>query len=327
MLLSLGYLETAHKKDKDMITDVILKEKQTDQNLNGFSFEEVGDDHLFTGLETPMKKDAFKISDHKKKEKIASLFREIMDVMGLDLTDDSLQGTPERVAKMYIDEIFSGLNPANKPKAALFDNKYKYNQMLVEKNITFYSNCEHHFVPIIGKAHVAYISSGKVIGLSKLNRIVQYYAKRPQVQERLTNQIAEELKGVLGTEDVAVIIDAKHLCVSSRGVKDDTSSTVTSYFGGKFNTQEKIVELTKFKGIGIWTASIFVMSSDIFSDVFAYGDATLNKVIKNVYGIEDDCFDRDLEGILSKWSPHKTLVCNVIWHYNDNVLTQTRNRI
>lgn len=243
MLLSLGYLETAHKKDKDMITDVILKEKQTDQNLNGFSFEEVGDDHLFTGLETPMKKDAFKISDHKKKEKIAFLFKEIMDVMGLDLTDDSLQGTPERVAKMYIDEIFSGLNPANKPKVALFDNKYKYNQMLVEKNITFYSNCEHHFVPIIGKAHVAYISSGKVIGLSKLNRIVQYYAKRPQVQERLTNQIAEELKAVLNTEDVAVIIDAKHLCVSSRGVKDDTSSTVTSYFGGKFNSQEKIVEL------------------------------------------------------------------------------------
>lgn len=243
MLLSLGYLKTAHKKDKDMITDVVLKEKQTDQNLNGFSFEDIGDDHLFTGLETPMKKDAFKISDEKKKEKIAGLFKEIMDVMGLDLTDDSLQGTPQRVAKMYIDEIFSGLNPANKPKLALFDNKYKYNQMLVEKNITFYSNCEHHFVPIIGKAHVAYISSGKVIGLSKLNRIVQYYAKRPQVQERLTNQIAEELKGVLGTEDVAVIIDAKHLCVSSRGVKDDTSSTVTSYFGGKFNTQEKIVEL------------------------------------------------------------------------------------
>lgn len=226
-----------------MITDVILKEKQTDLKLKGFSFEEVGDDHLFTGLETPMKKDAFKLSDNEKKEKIAILFEEIMDVMGLDLTDDSLQGTPKRVAKMYIDEIFSGLNPANKPKVALFDNKYQYNQMLVEKNITFYSNCEHHFVPIIGKAHVAYISSGKVIGLSKLNRIVQYYAKRPQVQERLTNQIAEDLKAILGTEDVAVIIDAKHLCVSSRGIKDDTSSTVTSYFGGKFNNQEKIAEL------------------------------------------------------------------------------------
>ena len=169
-----------------------------------------------------------------------------MDVLGLDLTDDSLKGTPERVAKMYIDEIFSGLNPKNKPKVALFDNKYQYNQMLVEKDITFYSNCEHHFVPIIGKAHISYISSGKVIGLSKLNRIVQYYAKRPQVQERLTNQIAEELKGILGTEDVAVIIDAKHLCVSSRGIKDDTSATVTAFYGGTFNTSAKIAELQNY---------------------------------------------------------------------------------
>ena len=224
-----------------MITE--LKLKEVTEELNRLSFEEVGDDHLYTGLQTPMKKDAFKLSDEEKKDKIESLFTEIMDVMGLDLTDDSLKGTPKRVAKMYIEEIFSGLNPVNKPKIALFDNKYQYNQMLVEKNITFYSNCEHHFVPIIGKAHVAYISSGKVIGLSKLNRIVQYYAKRPQVQERLTNQIAEELKEILQTEDVAVIIDAKHLCVSSRGIKDETSSTVTSYFGGKFNTQEKIVEL------------------------------------------------------------------------------------
>lgn len=226
-----------------MITEVVLKEKETEQKFNGFSFEEIGDDHLYTGIETPMKPNAFAISDEEKKKKITSLFAEIMDVMGLDLTDDSLKGTPNRVAKMYIDEIFSGLNPANKPKVALFDNKYQYNQMLVEKNITFYSNCEHHFVPIIGKAHVAYISSGKVIGLSKLNRIVQYFAKRPQVQERLTNQIAEELKDVLRTEDVAVIIDAKHLCVSSRGIKDDTSATVTSYFGGAFNTPEKIAEL------------------------------------------------------------------------------------
>lgn len=224
-----------------MITE--LKLKEVTEELNRLSFEEVGDDHLYTGLQTPMKKDAFKLSDEEKKDKIESLFTEIMDVMGLDLTDDSLKGTPKRVAKMYIEEIFSGLNPVNKPKIALFDNKYQYNQMLVEKNITFYSNCEHHFVPIIGKAHVAYISSGKVIGLSKLNRIVQYYSKRPQVQERLTNQIAEELKEILQTEDVAVIIDAKHLCVSSRGIKDETSSTVTSYFGGKFNTQEKIVEL------------------------------------------------------------------------------------
>ncbi|MEM5538093.1 MULTISPECIES: GTP cyclohydrolase I FolE [unclassified Olleya] len=216
------------------------------QDLNGIDYQDIGDDHMYTGLETPMKRDAFKFSDEVKKEKIAILFEEIMDVMGLDLTDDSLKGTPKRVAKMYIDEIFSGLNPQNKPKIALFDNKYKYNQMLVEKNITFYSNCEHHFVPIIGKAHVAYISSGKVIGLSKLNRIVQYFAKRPQVQERLTNQIAEELKAALQTDDVAVIIDAKHLCVSSRGIKDETSATVTTFYGGKFNTPEKIAELQNY---------------------------------------------------------------------------------
>lgn len=214
--------------------------------LNGFSIEDIGDDHLFTSLDTPMKPNAFDMSDKEKKERISILFSEIMDVLGLDLTDDSLQGTPDRVAKMYIEEIFSGLDPKNKPKVALFDNKYQYNQMLVEKDITFYSNCEHHFVPIIGKAHVAYISSGKVIGLSKLNRIVQYYAKRPQVQERLTQQIAHELRTVLGTEDVAIIIDAKHLCVSSRGVKDDTSSTVTTYYGGAFNTPEKINELQNY---------------------------------------------------------------------------------
>ena len=214
--------------------------------LNHLTDDEIGDDHLYTGVETPMKSDAFHLSDDEKKEEISKLFAQIMDVMGLDLTDDSLKGTPNRVAKMYIDEIFSGLNPENKPKVALFDNKYQYNQMLVEKDISFYSNCEHHFVPIIGKAHVAYISSGKVIGLSKLNRIVQYYAKRPQVQERLTNQIALELQSILETEDVAVIIDAKHLCVSSRGVKDDTSATVTSFYGGKFQNPEKVQELYNY---------------------------------------------------------------------------------
>lgn len=229
-----------------MKTQTLELKNKNGHNLNGITIEDIGDDHLFTGLETPMTKNAFKISDDEKKQKIAILFEEIMDVMGLDLNDDSLKGTPQRVAKMYIDEIFSGLNPANKPKVALFDNKYQYNQMLVEKNITFYSNCEHHFVPIIGKAHVAYISSGKVIGLSKLNRIVQYYAKRPQVQERLTNQIASELKTILETEDVAVIIDAKHLCVSSRGIKDDTSATVTSYYGGAFNNASKINELHNY---------------------------------------------------------------------------------
>ena len=208
--------------------------------------EEIGDNHMLTGMETPMNPGAFLISDEEKRKRIAFHFTEIMQTLGLDLNDDSLQGTPERVAKMYVEEIFSGLDPKNKPKIALFDNKYQYEQMLVEKNITFYSNCEHHFVPIIGKAHIAYISSGKVIGLSKLNRIVQYYAKRPQVQERLTNQIAKELQTVLETDDVAVIIDAKHLCVSSRGIKDDTSATVTAFYGGGFKHHEKIVELQNF---------------------------------------------------------------------------------
>jgi len=229
-----------------MLLDTLPKERKNENQLNNLSHDDIGDDHLYTGLDTPMRADAFVLSDEEKKVKIEGLFAQIMDVMGLDRTDDSLQGTPKRVAKMYIEEIFSGLNPANKPKVALFDNKYNYNQMLVEKDITFYSNCEHHFVPIIGKAHVAYVSSGKVIGLSKLNRIVQYYAKRPQVQERLTNQIAEDLKAILDTDDVAVIIDAKHLCVSSRGVKDDTSSTVTTYYGGVFNNQAKVTELQNY---------------------------------------------------------------------------------
>ena len=180
-------------KNQELVLEDYLNTKDL---LTSYSHDEIGDDHLYTGVKTPMRADAFDISDEEKKESIAKLFEQIMEVMGLDLKDDSLKGTPMRVAKMYIEEIFSGLNPANKPKVALFENKYQYNQMLVEKDITFYSNCEHHFVPIIGKAHVAYISSGKVIGLSKLNRIVQYYAKRPQVQERLTNQIALELQSI-----------------------------------------------------------------------------------------------------------------------------------
>lgn len=226
--------------------ETLLNFPTKESSLNGFTLDEIGDDHLYTGIETPMTKDAFKLSDGEKKDKIANLFAQIMDVMGLDLGDDSLKGTPKRVAKMYIDEIFSGLNPENKPKIALFENKYQYNQMLVEKNIQFYSNCEHHFVPIFGKVHVAYISSGKVIGLSKINRIVQYFANRPQVQERLTNQIALELSHILETDDVAVIIDAKHLCVASRGIKDDSSATVTSYYGGVFSKSEKIAELQNY---------------------------------------------------------------------------------
>ena len=226
--------------------EILLNSPINGNELNGFSYEEIGDDHLYTGIETPMTKNAFNLSNEEKKETIAYLFSEIMNVMGLDLSDDSLKGTPKRVAKMYIDEIFSGLNPNNKPKIALFDNKYQYNQMLVEKNIQFYSNCEHHFAPIFGKVHVAYVSSGKVIGLSKINRIVQYFANRPQVQERLTNQIAIDLSTILETKDIAVIIDAKHLCVASRGIKDDSSTTVTSYYGGIFKRPEKVVELQNY---------------------------------------------------------------------------------
>ncbi|MBN8695081.1 MAG: GTP cyclohydrolase I FolE [Bacteroidetes bacterium] len=200
--------------------------------------DEIGDNHVMTSIDTPLREDAFKLDDDLKIELIEEKFRDIMNILGLDLNDDSLAGTPHRVAKMYVKEIFSGLNPDNKPKIALFENKYKYSEMLVEKNITFYSNCEHHFVPIVGKAHVAYISNGKVIGLSKLNRIVQYFAKRPQVQERLTIQIANEIKQVMQTDDVAVLIDAHHLCVSSRGVQDINSSTVTTSFSGKFLNEQ-----------------------------------------------------------------------------------------
>ncbi|MFY8137661.1 MAG: GTP cyclohydrolase I FolE [Flavobacteriales bacterium] len=211
--------------------------------------DEMGDQHVMTSIETPMRRDAFDISDDRKIALIEDKFRDIMEILGLDLTDDSLQGTPHRVAKMYVKEIFSGLNPANKPDIKLFENKYQYNEMLVEKNITFFSNCEHHFVPIIGRAHVAYISNGQVIGLSKLNRIVQHFAKRPQVQERLTIQIASELKEILGTEDVAVLIDATHLCVSSRGVQDVNSSTVTSSYGGKFLEDATKNEFLKYIGL------------------------------------------------------------------------------
>ena len=229
-------------------TDVTELIRGSKIRLTDLSHDEIGDDHMYTGIDTPLRKDAFELSDKEKMDKIAYHFGEIMHTLGLDLTDDSLKGTPQRVAKMYVQEIFSGLNPANKPKIALFDNKYKYQQMLVEKDISFYSNCEHHFVPIIGKAHIAYVGKDKVIGLSKLNRIVQHYAKRPQVQERMTMQIAEELKQELQTEHVAVVIEAKHLCVSSRGVNDDTSATVTSYYGGKFLNEQTKQEFLHYLG-------------------------------------------------------------------------------
>jgi len=206
----------------------------------------LGDSHIATSIDTPLRPDAFELDDETKIELIEKHFRSIMEIMGLDLEDDSLSGTPHRVAKMYIKEIFSGLNPANKPEAKMFDNKYQYGEMLVEKDITLFSNCEHHFVPIIGRVHVAYISSGRVVGLSKLNRLVQYYARRPQVQERLTRQIAEELKETLNTEHVAVVVDATHLCVSSRGVQDVNSSTITSAYHGKFEDPETKREFLKY---------------------------------------------------------------------------------
>ncbi len=219
------------------------------RSIDNFDVEEIGDEHLFSSIETPMRPDAFALEDDVKIELIEKHFRHIMEIMGLDLTDDSLRGTPKRVAKMYVKEVFSGLDPKNKPKVALFDNKYKYDQMLVEKDISVFSNCEHHFVPIYGKAHIAYISSGKVIGLSKLNRIVEYFSKRPQVQERLTVQIANELKQALQTEDVAVVIDAKHMCVQSRGVRDAGSSTVTAYYGGKFEQEATKKEFLAYLGM------------------------------------------------------------------------------
>ncbi|MCB0621053.1 MAG: GTP cyclohydrolase I FolE [Saprospiraceae bacterium] len=196
--------------------------------------EEIGDEHLASATDTPLRADAFELSDPEKIERIEAHFREIMELIGLDLSDDSLQGTPRRVAKMYVQEIFSGLKPDNKPSATLFENKFQYRNMLIEKNIRVQSFCEHHFLPIYGTAHVAYISSGQVIGLSKLNRIVEYYSRRPQVQERLTMQIAAELKEVLQTEDVAVYLDAKHMCVQMRGVEHPHSSTITADYSGKF---------------------------------------------------------------------------------------------
>ncbi|PKA97188.1 GTP cyclohydrolase I [Flavobacteriaceae bacterium MAR_2009_75] len=200
-------------------------------------FEEMGNDHISASEDTPLRNDAFVLTDEEKIKRIQENIREVMLTLGLDLDDDSLKGTPNRVAKMYVKEIFGGLHPDRKPKSSTFDNKYKYGEMLVEKNITLYSTCEHHLLPIVGKAHIAYISSGNVVGLSKMNRIVDYYAKRPQVQERLNIQIVRELQKVLETDDVACVIDAKHLCVNSRGIRDIDSSTVTAEYGGKFKEE------------------------------------------------------------------------------------------
>ena len=207
--------------------------------MNDERIDEIGENHISTSAESPIRSDAFDISDQEKIKRIEESVKDILITLGMDLTDDSMQGTPKRVAKSFVNEIFMGLNPANMPKASTFDNNYNYGEMLVEKNIVVYSTCEHHLLPIIGRAHVAYISDGKVIGLSKMNRIVEYFSKRPQVQERLTMQIVQAMQEALGTQDVACIIDAKHLCVNSRGIKDIESSTVTAEFGGKFKDKDR----------------------------------------------------------------------------------------
>jgi GTP cyclohydrolase I len=215
--------------------------------INNEEFQdEIGNNHISSSAKNPVRDDAFDISDDEKIERIKKDVENILKTLGMDLTDDSLKGTPNRVAKMFVKELFGGLNPEKKPRASTFENNYKYGEMLVEKNITVYSTCEHHLLPIIGRAHVAYISNGRVVGLSKINRIVEYYSKRPQVQERLTMQIVQELQFALGTEDVACIIDAKHLCVNSRGIKDIESSTVTSEFGGKFKNEQTRRELLEY---------------------------------------------------------------------------------
>jgi GTP cyclohydrolase I len=231
-------------KQKETLLTTPLSEQKIE--LTHLIIEEMGDEHKASSVDTPLRSDAFDKTDDEKIAAIEPHFKAIMEILGLDLNDDSLRGTPLRVAKMYVKELFQGLNPANMPNMTLFENKFQYNEMLVEKNINFYTNCEHHFVPFFGKAHVAYISSGKVIGLSKLNRLVEYFSKRPQVQERLTMQIGKALQTVLQTQDVAVMMDAKHLCVSSRGVKDDSSNTITNFFGGKFQEENTKIEFLKY---------------------------------------------------------------------------------
>ena len=206
----------------------------------------IGENHSATSKENPVRTDAFEMPNDEKIQKIEHHVRGILDALGMDLNDDSIKGTPLRVAKAYVNEIFGGLDPQRKPKASTFANNYEYGQMLVEKNIVVYSTCEHHLLPIIGRAHVAYISNGNVIGLSKMNRIVDYFAKRPQVQERMTMQIVEELQNALGTDDVACVVDAKHLCVNSRGIRDIDSSTVTSEFGGKFQEESVKKEFLQY---------------------------------------------------------------------------------
>ncbi|RQO74125.1 GTP cyclohydrolase I FolE [Pedobacter sp. KBW06] len=214
------------------------------------SYEAEGEAHFSANTQTPLRADAFLKTDEEKILAISGHFAAIMEELGLDLNDDSLRGTPYRVAKMYVKELFSGLNPANKPGISIFENKYGYHQMLIEQDIEFISACEHHFLPMPGKAHIAYIPNGKVIGLSKINRIVKYYAKRPQVQERLNKQIFRELQEVLNTSDIIVVITAQHMCVSMRGVEDQSSRTTTISYGGKFEEKETRKDFFQMLNIG-----------------------------------------------------------------------------
>jgi len=216
------------------------------KELQALLAEEIGDAHESFSAETPLRSDAFDKSNEEKIAIITDHVRGILETLGMDLSDDSLQGTPMRVAKLFVNEAFGGLHPDRKPSMSTFENSYRYNEMLVEKNIVVYSTCEHHLLPIVGRAHVAYISNGKVVGLSKMNRIVDYYAKRPQVQERLTRQVVQALQETLGTKDVACVIDAKHLCVNSRGIRDIESSTVTAEFGGAFKNEKKKQEFLNY---------------------------------------------------------------------------------
>lgn len=218
---------------------MILAEPYESWKLNREHDEINGDNHFSSSYDTPLRPDAFDLDDETKIKLIQEKFSDIMNILGLDLSDDSLKGTPYRVAKMFVNEVFNGLNPKNKPNVKTFENKYQYKSILIEKNINVQSFCEHHFLPIVGKANIGYIPDKQVVGLSKLNRIVDYYSRRPQVQERLTRQILEELKSTLQTEDVIVMIDAKHLCVSSRGIKDLCSSTLTIEGSGKFKLDSK----------------------------------------------------------------------------------------
>ena len=210
-----------------------LQAGKTDAEL-GYKVEEY---LISKGVQTPTVIEALSIKGDRKIAKIQKHFTAIMEILGLDLEDDSLMDTPKRVAKMYVNEIFWGLKPENFPKCTVIENKMGYDEMVVEKDITVMSNCEHHFVTIDGKAHIAYIPKDKVLGLSKMNRIVEYFSRRPQVQERIAEQVYHALSFILGTEDIAVVIEGTHYCVKSRGVEDHSSVTYTAKLGGCFRNE------------------------------------------------------------------------------------------